>query len=152
MKKYSQTKALKIAGIELRTSNTEAFQTIPPFWGKFYGENTIEKISNKVSKDVYAVYTNFENEGVDNTGVYSLIIGCEVSDIDASDSLKSVVVAPQERIVFEVEAGHPEKVGEKWIEIWQRNDLNSTIVADYELYKETGKIEIHIGTKKSGDS
>ena len=55
---------------KLRTSNAEAMQTIPPFWRSFI-KKTFCKNRNKVSDDVYAVYTNLENEGKNNGGVYS---------------------------------------------------------------------------------
>ncbi len=148
MQNFNQDKPIKIVGIELRTSNSEAMQTIPPFWGKFYQEGILAQIPNKISNDIYAVYTNFENEGKNNEGVYSLIIGAEVKNIDEIPvGFTSAVISPSQRAVFEVEKGHPEKVGEKWVEIWNHADLNKTYLADYELYKESGEIEIFIGIK-----
>ena len=148
MKKTTQEKDIQIVGIELRTSNAEAMQTIPPFWQKFYQENILQQIANKVSDNVFAVYTNFENEGKNNEGTYSLIIGAEVSEIQTlPENFVSTIIKPSKRAVFEVEKGHPEKVGEKWQEIWQTTDLEKSYLSDYELYHSSGEIEIYIGIK-----
>ena len=63
------------------------------------------------------------------------------------ENLVSTIVKPSQRIVPEVEKGHPEKVGEKWQEIWKTNDLEKTYISDYELYYPSGAIEIYIGIK-----
>jgi predicted transcriptional regulator YdeE len=148
MQTINQTKPINIIGIELRTSNTEAVQTIPPMWQKFYQEGIMNQIPNKVSNDVYAVYTNFENEGKNNEGTYSLIIGAAVESLDnVPEQFVSTTIPASKRVVFEVEAKHPEKVGEKWMEIW-KTELPKTFTSDYELYKESGEIEIHIGVKE----
>jgi predicted transcriptional regulator YdeE len=148
MKKIDQKNNIQIVGLELRTANTEAMQTIPPFWQKFYQEGILQKIPNRVSDDVYAVYTNLENEGKNNEGVYSLIIGAEVRKIGTlPKNFVSTVIKPSKRAVFEVEKGHPEKVGEKWLEIWQTTDIKKTFLSDYELYHASGEIEIYLGIK-----
>ena len=146
MKKIDQKNNIQIVGIELRTSNVEAMHTIPLFWQKFYQEGVLQKIPNKASDDIYAVYTNFENEGKNNEGVYSLIIGTEVEKIDAlPENFVSTVILSSKRAMFEVEKGHPEKVGEKWMEIWQTADIKKTYLSDYEIYRTSGEIEIYIG-------
>jgi predicted transcriptional regulator YdeE len=148
MKIITQENSIKIVGIELRTSNLEAMQTIPLFWQKFYEEGILQKIPNRVSDNVYAVYTNFENEGKNNEGIYSLIIGAEVREIQAlPENFVSTIVEPAKRAVFEVEKGHPEKIPEKWQEIWEATDLEKSYVSDYELHYASGEIEIYIGIK-----
>ena len=142
-----QTEEIKIVGIELRTSNNEAMETIPPFWGRFYAEDIMGQIAHKKSSDIYAVYTNFENEGVNNEGIYSLIIGAEVESFDdISEGFSSTTIAKQNREVFSVAEGKPKNVGQTWMEIWQRNDLKKTFLAEYELYHAKG-IDIYIGVE-----
>lgn len=146
MKTVMQTKPLKIVGVELRTTNEVAFHEIPKLWQRFYQEGVLAQIPNKVSNDVYAVYTNFENEGKNNEGTYSLILGAEVSSLDGvPEALASTVVNAAKRRVFEVPAGQPHKVGEKWQEIWSLSDHKKTFIADYECYRESGEIEILVG-------
>lgn len=148
MRTIRQSKPILVIGIELKTSNKEAFQTIPPFWQKFYQEEILKKIPNKVSKDVFAVYTKFENEGQNNEGVYSFIIGAQVKNLDdVPAGFVTTTMPASRRAVFSVEAGHPEKVGEKWIKIWKRNDLKKTFISEYERYSESGEIDIYVGIK-----
>ena len=147
MKIINQTETIKILGFELKTSNQEAFQTIPKFWGEIMGENRLKKITPSISENIYAVYTNFKNPGKNNEGVYSLIIGREVlKNQKAFDGFVEAIISPQKRAVFDVEKNHPEKVGAMWQEIWNTN-LEKTFVSDFELYKPNGEIEIHIGIK-----
>lgn len=148
MDTIAQTQPIRIVGIELRTNNEEAFETIPGHWQRFYGEGVLQKIPNKISDDVYAVYTNFENAGRNNHGQYSLIIGAEVvAATEAPEGLVAAVIPASKRLVFQVEKGHPEKVGEKWQEIWSKGNLDNSYVADFERYRGSGDIEILVGVK-----
>jgi len=142
-----QNRAIKVIGIELRTSNEEAMETIPPLWGKFYTEGITQKIENRVSDELYAVYTNFENEGLNNEGVYSLIIGVEVKDFESiPDGMTAITIEVQDREVFSVAEGKPENVGATWMEIWKRDDLKKTFISEYEHYHAEG-IDVYIGVE-----
>ena len=142
-----QNRAIKVIGIELRTSNEEAMETIPPLWDKFYSEGITQKIENRVSDEVYAVYTNFENEGLNNEGVYSLIIGVEVEDFESiPDGMTATTIEVQDREVFSVAEGKPENVGATWMDIWKRDDLKKTFVSEYEHYHAEG-IDVYIGVE-----
>ncbi len=146
-KKMRQEKDIMIVGIALRTSNDEAMETIPPLWGQFYAEGILEKIKDKVSSDVYAVYTNFENEGVSNEGQYTLIIGAEVESFeDVPEGLATTTIKAQNRVVFAVKEGKPENVGATWHEVWGQVKLEKTFIAEYEHYHDRG-IDIYIGVK-----
>ncbi len=54
-------------------------ETIPPFRDRVFGEGVVAQMPNRVSDDNFAVYTRFENEGVNNNGHYSLISGPQVA-------------------------------------------------------------------------
>lgn len=142
-----QEKDIKVVGIELRTSNDVAMETIPPLWERFFVEGILEKIPHKHSSDIYAVYTNFENEGANNEGVYSLIIGAEVKNFeDIPEGFSATTIKAQNRVVFPVKDGKPENVGLTWHEVWSKVKLEKTFIAEYELYTEKG-IDIYIGVK-----
>lgn len=148
METISQDEDIKVIGMEIKTSNDKAFEEIPMHWQKFMQESMMEKIPNKMSNDIYAVYTNFENEGKNNDGVYSFIIGARVSTLkEAPEAFVSTTIPKSKRRVYPVEKGHPEKVGEKWQEIWKATDIYKTYVADYERYKENGEIAVFVGIK-----
>ena len=56
-------KALKIIGIEIRTSNENgvAIEDLGKLWGQFFSENIASKIPNKISDNIYAVYTDYSS-------------------------------------------------------------------------------------------
>jgi predicted transcriptional regulator YdeE len=58
---FTLESSINIAGIKITTNNIEAFQVIPAFWGRFFSEKISSKICNKISEDIYAVYSDFEN-------------------------------------------------------------------------------------------
>ena len=156
MKKLNHP-ATKIIGIELRTTNEDAkaFTEIPPFWGKFFSEGIVAQIPNKKSNDIYAIYTNFKNEGVNNLGVYSLIIGCPVSSLDnIPEGFVSVELDSANYNVFAVKENKAELVAETWQEIWALSDNDKkwdskrAYKAEFELYAESGEIEVFIGMKE----
>jgi len=138
--------AITVVGIELRTSNTEAMQTIPPLWQRFGQENVLAAISGKRGEDVFAVYTHFEHAGSNNTGLYSLVIGAAVApDASVPAGMVRVVVPASKRAVFGVQKGRFDLVGAAWQTIWQRTDLSKTFIAEYEQYHANGEITISIG-------
>lgn len=146
MKIVEQTAPILVVGIELRTSNDEAMQTIPPHWRRFSDEGVLARIPDKAGDEVLAVYTHFEHEGVDNRGVYSLIIGAPVAGPrEVPPGMVSAVLPASPRAVFAVQRARPDLVGQAWQQIWQRGDLRKTFIADYERYASDGDIEIHIG-------
>lgn len=159
MRNEEKIETMNIIGVELKTTNVngKAFEEIPPFWQKFYQEGIVEKIPGKISDAVYAVYTNFENEGKNNNGVYSLIIGCSVGDLDSIPSgLVSTIIPVSKYTVFESETGYPEKVGETWQKIWKLSeedkkfDKKRSYLVDFEQYQSSGEIKIYIGMKNNG--
>jgi len=146
MKIVHQEQALHIAGIELRTTNQEAFETIPRHWQRFSEEGVFTCIPGRLSDEVYAVYTNFENAGRNNEGLYSLVIGARVSpDAALPQDLARMVAPAARRAVFPVERGRFDLVGAAWQAIWARHDLEKTYIADYERYGADGTIDIFIG-------
>src|ERR1700733_15248974 len=69
--------AFYVIGISVRTTNmnNKALQDIGELFGNFVGQHIMEKIPNKISEDIYCVYTDYES---DFNGPYTTIIGCKV--------------------------------------------------------------------------
>lgn len=148
METREQGQALHVVGIELRTRNTEAMQTIPAHWQRFQAEGVMARIPARTSDDVFGVYTHFEHAGRDNEGLYSLVIGaCVPADAEVPAGMVRVVVPASRRAVFPVDEGRPDRVGDAWQEIW-RTPLPKTFIADYEHYHADGRIEILIGVER----
>ncbi|MGE3346161.1 MAG: GyrI-like domain-containing protein [Ramlibacter sp.] len=146
-----QEQALTVVGIELRTTNEDAFQTIPAHWARFSQQAVASRVPGRLSDDVYAVYTHFQNAGRNNLGLYSLVIGPAVAASAAvPEGLVRVVVPASRRAVFPVAPGRPDLVGAAWQAIWQRTDLRKTFIAEYEHYRADGQIEILVGLQPAG--
>jgi predicted transcriptional regulator YdeE len=85
---------------------------------------------------------------VDNSGLYSLIIGAMVPPGGAvSPGLVEAQVPGGLRAVFAVNSGHPEQVGDVWRRIWQYEELTKSYVCDYERYQADGRIDIFVGIR-----
>ena len=124
----------QIIGISVRTSNQEnkAAIDIPALWNQFISENIMDKIPNKITSEVYSIYTNYEG---DHTQPYDTILGCKVSSLDN---------IPEGMIGKAFEGGKVAKftakgnledniVYEAWLDIWGVH-LNRTYTADFEVY------------------
>ena len=149
MRTILQDQAIHVIGIELRTSNDEAFNTIPAHWQRFTAEAIPARVPGKLSDDVYVVYTNFQNAGRDNQGIYSLVIGVAVPPAATPPAgFTRVVIPASARAVFPVEKGRFDRVGQAWQAIWQRGELKKTFIADYERYRADGTIDILVGVEK----
>jgi len=149
MRTIQQDHAIHVIGIELRTSNDEAFNTIPAHWQRFTAEAVPARVPGKLSDDVYAVYTNFQNAGRDNQGIYSLVIGVAVPPAATPPAgLARAVIPASARAVFPVEKGRFDLVGQAWQAIWQHGGLKKTFIADYERYRADGTIDILVGVEK----
>jgi predicted transcriptional regulator YdeE len=133
-----------VIGLELRTSNDVAFETIPAHWQRFMGEQILGGIPNRVSDNVYAVYTNYQNPGVNNEGTYSCVLGAAVSDASQiPDGLVAVSLPASIYQVVSVERA--DMVGQAWQTIWQQDTNKRTFIADTECYYPDRKVEIHLG-------
>ena len=146
---------LKIVGIEIRTSNENAaaLADLGQLWGRFFNENISAKITNKVSENIYAVYTDYESN---YKGKYTTIIGLEVTELDnIPEGLMGRKFPAQPFQKFIAKGELHKAVGETWTEIWSKDEsLNRSYLYDYECYGEKAKdpksaeIDIFIGIKK----
>lgn len=146
-------KPIHVVGIELRTTNDngQSFKDIPPFWGKFMAEDIASKVQHKVNNNIYVVYTHFEHEGLNNTGMYSTFIGCavEANAVDQAGLLHIEVPAGEYRH-FAVPENNPENVGPVWLDIWgmpESEKAGWSIKCEYECYHADGVIDVFIGQK-----
>ncbi len=125
-----------IIGISLRTTNenNQAAKDIPQLWQKFYTENIIEKIPNKIDSNVYCIYTDYEK---DFTKPYTVIIGCKVESlILIPEGMQGNTFSGGKYTKFTTAKGKlSEVVISKWIEIWNI-DLQRSYTADFEIYSE----------------
>ena len=146
MHTIQQDQAIHVFGIELRTSNDLAFDSIPPHWQRFAETQVLARIPGKLSDEVYAVYTHFQNAGRNNQGSYSLVIGAAVApDTPLPEGLTRAVIPASQRAVFPVAPGRLDLVGAAWQEVWEHTELPKTYIAEYEHYRANGEIDILVG-------
>lgn len=145
----------KIIGISVETTNqnNQAAADIGQLWGRFYNEQIFNKIPNKESEDVYAVYTDHES---DYTGKYTTIIGYRVSTLDhIPDGMVGKEINNERLLRYVAKGEMPNAVVKIWQEIWANNiALYRTYNADFEVYgpkSQNGnesEVEIYIGIRQ----
>ncbi len=155
MKDYTVIKkpSINVIGIECRTSNApeNGPQDIPRLWGRFYGEDIINKIPNKASNEVIALYCDYEG---DYTQPYSIVIGCPVTSLNnIPEGMVAKTIPAGSYAVFRAIGEYPTSLIETWGNIWQ-TELKRTYTGDYEFYGEKfssgspQEVEIYIAIEK----
>jgi len=113
-----------VIGISVRTTNEngQSAKDIESLWGKFWGEKIQTQIPNKVSDDIYAVYTDYET---DFTRPYTTIIGLAVSSLENIPAgFIGLTIESTTYQKFVSKGKMPEAVFNTWLEIWQNQSLN----------------------------
>ena len=123
-----------VIGIDCRTSNAPEAgpQDIPKLWGRFYSEDVLNRIPNKISNEVIALYCDYEG---DYTQPYSVVIGCPVSSIDTiPEGMVAKTIPASSYAVFRALGEYPASLIETWGKIWKQPSLDRTYTGDFELY------------------
>lgn len=139
-----------VIGISIRTTNEDgqSGKDIPALWNKFMTEEIQGKIPNKVSWDIFCIYTDYEK---DHTKPYTTILGCKVESLDniPEDMVgKTIKSADYEELIAKGNLSEG-IVYNKWLEIWN-SDLNRSFTADFEVYgsktqnPENAEVDIYI--------
>lgn len=114
-----------IAGISVRTTNqnNQATIDIEALWERFWGEDIQNKIPNKISDEIYAVYTDYESDFME---CYTTIIGMSVYSIEnIPEGLSGLKIDMDYYEKFISKCKMPEAVVKTWLEIWADEDLDS---------------------------
>ncbi len=130
-----QKPMLTIVGIECRTSNAldAGPVDIPKHWEKFFRDGIAEKIPNKTSDEVFALYCNYAG---DHTQPYSLVIGCSVDNASKiPEGMVAKTIPSGSYACFRAVGEHPQSLIETWGKIWNTK-LSRSYSGDYELYGE----------------
>ena len=123
-------------GLSIRTTNEnqQAMQDIPALWAKFFSENTLAKIPNKVNDALYCIYTDYEK---DYTKPYTTLLGCKVEILDhIPDGLVGKLIEGGTYTTFTAKGNiHEGIVAQEWYKIWN-SGLDRAYTADIEVYGE----------------
>ncbi len=149
MQIITQNQPIVIAGLSIRTSNDKAFEDIPAHWGRFFSEQILAQIPDRINDEVYAVYAEFDRIPEDPTDIanlgYTFVIGAAVSNTSRLNApLVSKLIPAAKRAVFAVLPAQPDQVGGQWRKIWQMQDLPRIFAPDYEHYAANGSINISV--------
>lgn len=118
-------------GLELRTNNEECSLAMPAHKDRFFKENTVAIIPNKINGNILALYTDYEG---DYTKPYSWILGCEVSSLDdIPEGLVGKVIPESKYAVFTTQGEFPQGLIAVWHEIW-KSGLLRLYTSDFEVY------------------
>lgn len=144
----------KIIGISVKTTNKDgqSAQDIGKLWQQFYMENLFEKIPNKLSNDIYSIYTDYKSDFTDE---YTTIIGVQASSLENIPAGLIGRQFPSDNFVKYTAKGlMPKAIVEVWSDIWKKDkELGRKYTYDFEVYGEksqdgeNSEVEIYIASK-----
>lgn len=127
-----QQKEKFFIGLALRTNNAECSLAMPAHKERFFKEDVLAKIPNKLNGDILALYTDYEG---DYTKPYSWILGCEVSNLDqVPPGLVGKVIPASKYAVFTTQGAFPQGLISAWHTVWKSN-LPRSYTSDFEVYR-----------------
>ena len=105
-------------------------------WQKFEKESFIDKIPNKLSDEIYAVYFDYEG---DYTKPYSYFIGCKVKiNAKTPQDMDNLLIPASSFNKVIAKGKMPECVANSWKEIWI-SKIERSYKYDFEIYDERSK-------------
>jgi predicted transcriptional regulator YdeE len=122
-----------VIGIVVRTSNRngQSQKDIGNLWQRFYSEQVIDRIPDKVSNDVYCIYTDYES---DANGDYTTMLGCKVCSLNNVPKGMSGIVIPEAAYRLYRSIGKlPDSVLGTWMHIWEAQ-VQRKYAADFDVY------------------
>lgn len=129
-------KAFQVVGVSVRTTNEngQAAKDIPALWQRFFAENISEKVKDKLSETVYAIYTDYEK---DHTKPYTTIVGYAVEELKIiPDGLVSILIEEGSYSKFTAKGKLDEgAVYNEWLNIWNA-PIERIFTTDFEVYDE----------------
>jgi predicted transcriptional regulator YdeE len=130
-----------VVGVQIRTSNAEAMETIGPLWGRVMNDGLIQRIPHPADSQLIAVYSNYES---DHTGAYDYTIGRRVNAVGEIPEGMAHVEFPESRYAVVTAKGEmPDALVQTWTRIWQA-DLPRGFNADFEVHDFENPDEVEI--------
>jgi predicted transcriptional regulator YdeE len=131
-----EIKKFSVIGISVRTTNEkgQSGQDIPALWNRFISEGILQQIPDKISDDIYCLYTDYEK---DHTKPYTTLLGCAVSSLNnIPEGMMGKLIETAQYTKF-VASGDLAQgvVFNEWLKIWS-SDLDRTFTTDFEVYNE----------------
>jgi len=148
---YVVATTFSLLGLSIRTTNenNQSQKDISKLWKFFFVEDIKNKIPNRLSDDIFMIYTDYEG---DFTKPYTCMLGCQVSLFDNVPSeLKQLMIPAARYEIYHVDGEYPQSLIKTGQTIWQ-SDLNRAYATDFERYPagfdfKQGRFDIYIGVK-----
>ena len=134
----TELEAFHVIGIFVRTTNTgnKSLQDIGNLFGQFMGTNIFKKIPNKLSGDIYCVYTDYES---DFNGPYTTIVGCKVSSLtDIPTGLIAKTIPAAKYQVYTSTGKLSVSLSKTWEGIWNTK-IDRRYSSDFDIYGEKAR-------------
>ncbi|KZB93468.1 DNA-binding protein [Bacillus sp. VT 712] len=147
---------LTVVGVPIRTTDRaeeKGTGTIPAHWDMFYKQQMANKIANKVTGKMFALYTDYE---ASNPIEFTFALGYEVTPGgELREEMREFTIPAGEYMVFTTAIGPAKKVVlDAWSYIWEWSNRNErAFVLDFELYDERcidpnfSQVDIYVSIK-----
>jgi predicted transcriptional regulator YdeE len=143
----------KLIGLALKnkTTNEKGQSAIDcgNLWQKFQTEGIYNKITGKLTEEVFAVYHSYEGN---YTKPFSYFIGCKVDPDTKNNELERLIIDDGNYRKFTAKGKMPDCIGKAWDEIW-KSGVSRAYKYDFEVYGEKSKdwnnaeVDIYISVK-----
>jgi predicted transcriptional regulator YdeE len=158
--KVVRHESFNVMGIEVRTSNGKEATSeglIGKQWQRIFGEDLLQKIPNKMDRNIYAVYSNYAS---DHNGEYTYTLGARVADgtqAPAGFVIRNVAAGNYALVTTE-KGPVAQVVSAAWKTLWTMEDDHMfssprAYKTDFELYDqravdpENSQVDIYVGLK-----
>lgn len=130
----------KLIGLRLsdKTTNNNGQSSIDcgNLWQKFEKENFAERIPDKLSDEIYAVYFDYEG---DYTKPFSYFIGCKVkNDTHTPHDMTNLTIPAGSFTKVIAKGKMPDCVANSWKDIWN-SKIERAYKYDFEIYDKRSK-------------
>ena len=133
-----EQQAFSLAGISVRTinQNGQSKKDMMALWTRFMTDNLVQQIKDRVSDDIYCVYTDYKDDYLD---VYTAVLGCQVNSLaNIAEGFTGINIPAGKYQVYSLAGKFPENVRLAWQEIWDSN-VSRKYTADFDLYSAGAK-------------
>lgn len=132
--KEIKVEQFNVIGVYVRTTNKnqQSADDIDKLWEKFWKENILSKIPNKISNDIFCVYTEYEG---DFTQPYTTLIGCKTDNLhEIPDGMKGITIEGGTFLKLTAKGKMADGIViQEWSKIWESN-IRRKYKADFEVY------------------
>jgi predicted transcriptional regulator YdeE len=136
--------AFQVVGVPLRTSNSRG-EEIGALFGRFFAENTLARIPDKLGDGAITLYTDYES---DHTGLYTIVLGAIVSRTEhVPPGMVTRTVPAQRYAAIESRGDMPAALKATWFEVW-RSDLPRSFGVDFDLQRGSDAVDVHVALRE----